>query len=71
MRIPTAILDKVKPILLEQGDLVHCRFSSNNGEIYMTTVTKKGNIQNDTIATYDNLEKSCKLARSLNRVYRF
>lgn len=46
MRVPTSILDIIKPILLEQKDTVHCKFTSNNGEIHMTTINKNLKKQN-------------------------
>lgn len=71
MRVPTYILDVIKPILLEQKETVHCKFTSNNGEIHMITTNKNLKTQNYLIARYENEQKSCKLTRSLNRIYKF
>lgn len=71
MRIPTEILNKVKPALLENKDVLHCKFIQSNGWINMVTTTENGNKQNYVIGCYDNEIKACKLTRSLNRVYKF
>lgn len=71
MRIPTTILDKVKPILFEQENISHCRFIESNGWINMMIATEDGNRQNYVVGCYDNRDKSRKLTRSLNRVYKF
>lgn len=71
MRVPTFILDVIKPILLEQKDIVHCKFTSNDNEVHMKTIGKNLKTQNYIVARCMNEQKACKLTRSLNRIYKF
>lgn len=71
MRIPLEILQKVKPILLIDKTVTRCKFTSNNGEVFMTVKNIENKVTTYLIARYDNEVKANKISRSLDRVYRF